>query len=74
MAIAITFINSADDGRQREMEVANGTTPEELFNTQVGKDISKYVINVNRMPSQGIPLSPGDRVTVAPAQMKGGRL
>ncbi len=69
----ILFINNDGGGFADNIEVANGTTVQDLFDQQVRSGKShNYLIRVNRMP---VPpnqvLQDGDRVSITPTKIEG---
>ena len=71
--MTILFINNDGGGFADEMEVPSGTTIEELFLKQMGKeDTADFLIRVNRSPvTAQYVLQNGDRVTITPTKVEG---
>jgi len=72
----ILFINNHGGGFANHLEVANGTTVQQLFEKQIpsGK-ASDFLIRVNRQPtSSNQVLQEGDRVSITPTKIEGGFL
>lgn len=72
----ILFINNDGGGFADHIEIANGTTVQDLFDQQVKSSKShNYLIRVNRQP---VPpnqvLQEGDRVSFTPTKIEGAGL
>lgn len=73
----IKYISTTGAGFSGDLEVAEGTTAAQLFTSQVGLDkaIGNYAIRVGGQTVDGeYVLQEGDRVAIAPRQVKGARL
>ena len=71
--MVILFINNDGAGFADHVEIADGTTVEQLFAQRVphGK-ASDYLIRVNRQPvPAGQVLQEGDRVSITPTKIEG---
>jgi len=71
--MVILFINNGGAGFADHVEIADGTTVEQLFAQRVphGK-ASDYLIRVNRQPvPAGQILQEGDRVSITPTKIEG---
>lgn len=71
----ILFINNDGAGFADRIEIADGTTVQQLFTQRVphGKPDS-YLIRVNRQPTTGdYVLQPDDRVSITPTKIEGAR-
>jgi hypothetical protein len=71
----ILFVNNHGGGFAGYLEVAEGTTVQQLFNQQIpsGK-ADDYLIRVNRLPAAADQvLQPGDRVSITPTKIEGAR-
>ena len=69
----ILFINNNGAGFADHIEIADGTTVEQLFQKRVceGRP-ADYLIRVNRQPaSSDQVLQPGDRVSFTPTKIEG---
>lgn len=69
----ILFINNDGGGFADQIEVADGTTVEKLFQDRIpyGKP-QDYLIRVNRQPVvAGQILHEGDRATITPVKIEG---
>ena len=69
----ILFITNDGAGFADHVEIADGTTVEQLFAQRVphGKP-GDYLIRVNRQPvPAGQVLQPGDRVSITPTKIEG---
>ncbi len=71
----ILFINNDGGGFAGEIEVADGQTIEQFFQTRLpGAEASDYLIRVNRLPVTAHQvLRPGDRVSITPTKIEGAR-
>lgn len=69
----ILFINNDGAGFADHIDVADGTTVEQLFAQQApGRSPRDYLIRVNRQPSAADQvLQPGDRVSFTPVKIEG---
>ena len=69
----ILFINNDGGGFADHIEVANGTTAQDLFDQQVRSGKShNYLIRVNRQPvATDQVLQDGDRISVTPTKIEG---
>jgi sulfur carrier protein ThiS len=71
--MVVLFINNDGAGFADHIEIADGTTVEQLFAQRVphGKP-SDYLIRVNRQPvPAGQVLQQGDRVSITPTKIEG---
>ena len=71
----ILFINNDGAGFADRIEIAEGTTVQQLFEQRVphGKPDS-YLIRVNRQPTTSdYVLQPEDRVSITPTKIEGAR-
>jgi len=69
----VLFINNDGGGFADHIEIADGTTVEQLFQQRVpqGKP-ADYLIRVNRQPtSRDAVLQPGDRISITPTKIEG---
>jgi len=69
----VLFINNDGGGFADHIEIADGTTVEQLFRQRVphGKP-ADYLIRVNRQPtSREAVLQPGDRISITPTKIEG---
>lgn len=74
--VTVHFINNVGAGFADNLTVDAGTTMQQLFRQQMGKEASPadYLIRVNRqVVAAGYVLAEGDRVSVTPAKIKGAR-
>ena len=69
----ILFINNDGAGFADHIEIADGTTVEQLFRKRVTQGSpADYLIRVNRQPaSSDQVLQPGDRVSFTPTKIEG---
>lgn len=69
----ILFINNNGAGFADHIEIADGTTVEQLFRKRVTQgSAADYLIRVNRQPaSSDQVLQPGDRVSFTPTKIEG---
>ena len=69
----ILFINNNGAGFADHIEIADGTTVEQLFQKRVSEGRpADYLIRVNRQPaSSDQVLQPGDRVSFTPTKIEG---
>ncbi len=69
----IIFINNDGGGFADHIEVANGTTVDQLFRERLpGRKPQNYLIRVNRQPvSAGQVLQEGDRTSITPVKIEG---
>lgn len=69
----ILFINNDGGGFADQIEIADGTTVQELFQQKLPHgQPSEYLIRVNRQPTTSeTVLQPGDRVTITPTKIEG---
>ena len=69
----VLFINNDGGGFADHIEIADGTTVEQLFQQRVphGKP-ADYLIRVNRQPtSRDAVLQSGDRISITPTKIEG---
>ena len=69
----VLFINNDGGGFADHIEIADGTTVEQLFQQRLphGKP-ADYLIRVNRQPtSREAVLQPGDRISITPTKIEG---
>ena len=69
----ILFINNDGGGFADEIDIADGTTVEQLFQQRLpqGKP-ADYLIRVNRQPTtREAVLQPGDRISITPTKIEG---
>ena len=69
----VLFINNDGGGFADHIEIADGTTVEQLFQQRLpqGKP-ADYLIRVNRMPtSRDAILQSGDRISITPTKIEG---
>jgi hypothetical protein len=69
----ILFINNDGGGFADEIDIADGTTVEQLFLQRLphGKP-ANYLIRVNRQPTtREAVLQPGDRISITPTKIEG---
>lgn len=69
----VLFINNDGGGFADHIEIADGTTVEQLFQQRVphGKP-ADYLIRVNRQPTtRDAVLEPGDRISITPTKIEG---
>lgn len=72
--LVVHFINNAGSGFADNIEAEAGTTVQQLFRRQMGKDAAPgdYLIRLNReVVAAGYVLQNGDRMSVTPAKIKG---
>jgi sulfur carrier protein ThiS len=71
----ILFINSNGGGFADHIEVAEGTTVNQLFTERMPqRKPADFLIRVNRQPVSGDQaLQPGDRVSITPTKIEGAR-
>lgn len=69
----ILVINNDGGGFADYLEVADGTTVEQLVQQQIGSaKVENYLIRVNRQPCASDQiLQPGDRVSITPTKIEG---
>ena len=69
----ILFINNNGAGFADHIQIADGTTVEQLFRKRVTQgSAADYLIRVNRQPaSSDQVLQPGDRVSFTPTKIEG---
>ena len=72
----VLFINNEGGGFADYLEVAEGTPVEEFFGQQLpDRNPEDFLIRVNRQPvPANYVLQEGDRVTMTPVKIEGGRL
>ena len=69
----VLFINNDGGGFADEIDIADGTTVEQLFQQRLphGKP-ADYLIRVNRQPTtREAVLQPGDRISITPTKIEG---
>ena len=71
--IKVMFINNDGGGFADTVEVTDGTTVRQLFDSRVpGGNPSRYLIRVNREPAaQNYVLKNGDRLSITPTKIEG---
>lgn len=71
----ILLINASGAGFANHIEIAAGTTTEQLFHDHIGPGKeSQYLVRVNRMPvPRDQVLEEGDRVSITPLRIEGAR-
>jgi len=69
----ILFIDNDGAGFADYIDIAENTTVEQFFKIKMsGKEVSDYMIRVNRQPvARDYVLQEGDRVTVTPTKIEG---
>ena len=69
----ILFINNDGGGFADHIDIADGTTVEQLFKQRVPQgQPADYLIRVNRQPtSRDAVLQPGDRISITPTKIEG---
>ena len=69
----VLFINNDGGGFADHIEIADGTTVEQLFEQRVSQgQPADYLIRVNRQPtSRDAVLQPGDRISITPTKIEG---
>ncbi len=70
----VTFLNNDGGGFAKVLQLDAGTTIEQVFVRQMGKDAKKdsYLIRVNRQPvSKDTVLMDGDRLSCTPVKIDG---
>ena len=68
----ILFINNDGGGFADHLDLADGTTVQQLFDQKVKGRPQDYLIRVNRQPTVGTAvLQDGDRVTITPIKIEG---
>jgi sulfur carrier protein ThiS len=69
----ILFIDNDGAGFADHIDIAENTTIEQFFKIKMsGKEVSDYLIRVNRQPvSRDYVLQEGDRVTITPTKIEG---
>ena len=69
----VLFINNDGGGFADHIEIADGTTVEQLFQQRVPHgNPADYLIRVNRQPtSRDAVLQPGDRISITPTKIEG---
>ncbi len=69
----IIFINNDGSGFAGDVDIAEGTTIERLFQDRMpGAKAENYLIRVNRMPVvANQELRAGDRVSITPTKIEG---
>ncbi len=69
----ILVINNDGGGFADYLEVADGTTVEQLVGQQIGSaKAENYLIRVNRQPcASDQVLQPGDRISITPTKIEG---
>lgn len=71
----ILFINNLGGGFADYLDIAQGTTVEQLFQCHVGDDPEDFLIRVNRQPiAKDQILQERDRVSITPVKIEGGGL
>ena len=71
----ILFFNNNGGGFADHIEVAEGSTVQQLFEQRItGGKPENYLIRVNRLPSSANQvLQEGDRVSITPTKIEGAR-
>ena len=65
----ILFINNDGGGFADEIEIADGTSVQQLFDQRIKGKSADYLIRVNRQPTtRETVLQPGDRVSITPTR------
>jgi sulfur carrier protein ThiS len=69
----ILFIDNDGAGFADHIDIAENTTIEQFFKIKMsGKEVSDYLIRVNRQPvARDYVLREGDRVTITPTKIEG---
>jgi len=69
----ILFINNDGAGFADQIEIADGTTVQDLFRQRIPHGRPQdYLIRVNRQPTTAdAVLQPGDRVSITPTKIEG---
>lgn len=68
----ILYVNNDGGGFADHIDVADGTTVEQLFQQRVHGAARDYLIRVNRQPCTAHQvLHDGDRVTITPVKIEG---
>jgi sulfur carrier protein ThiS len=70
----VLVINNDGAGFADYVEVPHGTTVDELFHRQLGREAKpdRYLIRVNRQPvAQHEVLKDGDRLSITPTKIEG---
>lgn len=69
----ILFIDNDGAGFADHIDIAENTTIEQFFKIKMsGKEVSDYLIRVNRQPvSRDYVLQEDDRVTITPTKIEG---
>ena len=71
--MTILFINNDGSGFADHVEIADGTTVEQLFADKMpGRKAGDFLIRVNRLPAAADQvLLPGDRCSITPTKISG---
>jgi len=71
--LRILLINNNGGGFADHIEIADGTTVQQLFDEKIGKaSPADYLIRVNRQPcSADQILLEGDRISITPTKIEG---
>lgn len=72
--LKVFYINNQGSGFADNIEIDAGTTVQQLFRAQMGKDAAPgdYMIRVNReVVAASYELREGDRVSVTPSKIRG---
>jgi sulfur carrier protein ThiS len=69
----ILFVDNDGAGFADYIDIAENTTVEQFFKIKMsGKEVSDYLIRVNRQPvARDYVLREGDRVTITPTKIEG---
>ena len=68
----ILFINNDGGGFADQIDIADGTTVQQLFEQRIKGHSADYLIRVNRQPTtRETVLQPGDRVSITPTKIEG---
>lgn len=68
----VLYINNDGGGFADHIEIADGTTVEQLFRQRGGGSPRDYLIRVNRQPCTADQvLCDGDRITITPVKIEG---
>ena len=68
----ILFINNDGGGFADEIDIADGTSVQQLFEQRIKGHSADYLIRVNRQATtRETVLQPGDRVSITPTKIEG---
>ena len=68
----VFFINNLGGGFADHLDIADGMTVGELFDSKVGGDANGFLIRVNRLPTtRDQVLQESDRISITPVRIEG---